>query len=68
VILIYWVVLQLASGLLSAPGAATGGVAVWAHVGGFLAGIILIKLFERPNHVAARRAQTWRPSRKVLWG
>jgi membrane associated rhomboid family serine protease len=26
----------------------TGGVAVWAHVGGFLAGAILVRLFARP--------------------
>jgi len=23
----------------------TGGIAVWAHVGGFIAGLVLIKLF-----------------------
>jgi len=26
-------------------GGSAGGVAVWAHVGGFLAGMLLVKLF-----------------------
>ena len=26
-----------------------GGVAFWAHVGGFVAGVVLVKLFERPD-------------------
>jgi membrane associated rhomboid family serine protease len=33
----------------------TGGVAVWAHVGGFVAGAILIKAFVRPDLVHKRR-------------
>jgi len=27
----------------------TGGVAVWAHVGGFVAGVVLIKLMQPPR-------------------
>ena len=34
----------------------SGGVAVWAHVGGFVAGLILVKLFENPTLVAERDA------------
>jgi membrane associated rhomboid family serine protease len=43
-----WLVLQLASGAqaLGAP-AATGGVAWWAHVGGFAAGLALARAFRR---------------------
>lgn len=33
----------------------TGGVAVWAHIGGFVAGVALIKLFENPALVAKRK-------------
>jgi len=33
----------------------TGGVAVWAHVGGFVAGAALVKLFENPVLVAKRK-------------
>lgn len=34
----------------------SGGVAVWAHIGGFVAGMALIKFFENPEMVAKRRA------------
>ena len=33
----------------------SGGVAVWAHVGGFVAGVLLVKLFENDVLVAKRR-------------
>src|SRR6188472_1766813 len=47
----YWFLLQLVSGLLSSND--VGGVAVWAHVAGFIAGVIMIKLFVRDEYVAA---------------
>jgi len=28
---------------------------VWAHIGGFVAGVLLIKGFERPEFLARRR-------------
>jgi membrane associated rhomboid family serine protease len=34
----------------------SAGVAVWAHIGGFLAGLVLIKLFEDRGLVAKRDA------------
>ncbi|MDQ3555950.1 MAG: rhomboid family intramembrane serine protease, partial [Gemmatimonadota bacterium] len=54
----YWFVIQLAMGLVSfgAEVGEQGGVAVWAHVGGFLAGLLLIRLFEKPRLVQAKRA------------
>jgi membrane associated rhomboid family serine protease len=36
-------------------GGAAGGVAVWAHIGGFFAGVILIRLFRRRELVDAKR-------------
>ncbi|MGQ0815672.1 MAG: rhomboid family intramembrane serine protease [Gemmatimonadota bacterium] len=39
----------------SAAMGATGGVAVWAHIGGFGAGVVLVKLFENRMLVAARK-------------
>jgi len=45
----YWIVVQFLSGAatsISRP-ASGGGIAFWAHVGGFAAGAILIKLFPR---------------------
>ncbi|HEX8905402.1 MAG TPA: rhomboid family intramembrane serine protease [Longimicrobiaceae bacterium] len=54
--LIYWFVLQLFTGVGSLGTGETGGVAVWAHVGGFVAGVVLIKVFENRRLVEARRA------------
>jgi membrane associated rhomboid family serine protease len=48
----FWFLLQL---LGSLSGGAGGGVAFWAHIGGFGAGAALIKLFERPKLVQAKR-------------
>jgi membrane associated rhomboid family serine protease len=44
----YWFLLQLLQGL-PALGSETGGVAFWAHVGGFAGGLILVRLFRRPG-------------------
>jgi len=44
----YWFALQFLSGVgtaLVAAGRNSGGVAFWAHVGGFLAGVLLVRLF-----------------------
>jgi membrane associated rhomboid family serine protease len=44
----FWFLTQFTSGLASmARTLQTGGVAFWAHVGGFVAGIILVFLFRR---------------------
>ena len=55
VMLGYWFLLQLVSGL---PGLqeATGGVAFFAHVGGFVSGAVLIGVFRSPQRVAQHRA------------
>jgi membrane associated rhomboid family serine protease len=47
-----WIATQLISGIGTiAPSSATGtgGVAYWAHVGGFVAGLILVWIFRRRN-------------------
>ncbi|MSO62617.1 MAG: rhomboid family intramembrane serine protease [Acidobacteria bacterium] len=59
--LIYWAFIQLASGVTSIGSESQGGVAFWAHLGGFVAGVALVKLFERRDRVVAHRAHTWRP-------
>jgi membrane associated rhomboid family serine protease len=61
--LVYWLGLQLLSGFFSGRGEG-GGVAFWAHVGGFVAGVVLIKLFARVDYVAAHRAHHWQPARR----
>jgi membrane associated rhomboid family serine protease len=48
IVLIYWFLLQLFEGLATAGtmGAeVSGGVAVWAHVGGFVMGLLLVRRF-----------------------
>jgi membrane associated rhomboid family serine protease len=64
VMLIYWAFLQLVSGLM--PSAGQGGVAVWAHVGGFIAGVVLVKLFVVPSRVASHLTHRWEP-RRIGW-
>jgi membrane associated rhomboid family serine protease len=55
IVLGLWFVLQFLQGVGSVGGGeAQGGVAVWAHIGGFVAGMILIKLFARSER--GRRA------------
>ena len=51
----YWFLLQLVGGAATA-GSEEGGVAFWAHVGGFLAGALLITLFKDRDLVARHRA------------
>lgn len=52
--LLYWFFLQVASSGLQAAGSG-GGVAFWAHIGGFLAGLAMIKIFQNPVLVQAKR-------------
>jgi membrane associated rhomboid family serine protease len=61
--LIYWLVLQLLGGATAMAGSRGGGVAFWAHIGGFVAGLVLVKLFARSDYVREHRATTYRPSR-----
>jgi membrane associated rhomboid family serine protease len=50
----YWFLLQLVGGGLAAAG--EGGVAFWAHAGGFVAGAVLISMFRNPELVTKHRA------------
>ncbi len=65
VMLIYWMVLQFLGGF-SSIGAEGGGVAFWAHVGGFVAGVVLVKVFARSDRVAEHESRHWEPKR-VGW-
>jgi membrane associated rhomboid family serine protease len=62
VMLIYWMVIQVVGGLSQDVGEG-GGVAFWAHLGGFIAGVVLVKLFAAPKHVAAHETHHWQPTR-----
>ena len=46
--LAFWIILQLISGALaSSAEAAAGGVAWWAHIGGFASGVALLPFFKK---------------------
>ena len=64
--LIYWTLLQVLGGVTSI-GAEGGGVAFWAHLGGFLAGVVLVKVFERRDRVMAHTSRHWQPRRTSQW-
>jgi membrane associated rhomboid family serine protease len=46
-LLVFWFGMQLLSGLAVLSMDANGGVAFWAHVGGFVAGMLLIPFFKK---------------------
>jgi len=52
-----WFILQLFSGVLSLGGAEVGGVAFWAHIGGFVAGVVIAILL--PSRRRPESAMTW---------
>ncbi len=57
VIIGLWFVLQLFSGFASLGAASdVGGVAFWAHIGGFIAGALLVWLFRDRDAVARQNA------------
>ena len=62
-ILVYWFVLQIFSGvgeLAATTGVQQGGVAWFAHIGGFLAGALLIKLVPTRDRYRAYPELHWR--------
>src|SRR5438270_5454434 len=66
IVLGYWFLIQFLSGAATSIAYTSqtgGGIAFWAHVGGFVAGIVLIKIFpERPRR---DRDGTWEENRKA---
>jgi len=54
----YWILVQFIGGLASS--AASGGVAFWAHVGGFGAGALLVMLFKDERLLARHPYRGWR--------
>ena len=53
-----WFAFQFIWGLAAIGDASMGGVAWWAHVGGFVAGVVLINIFRRRNR--HRAIDYWR--------
>jgi membrane associated rhomboid family serine protease len=69
-VLLYWFGMQLLTGLpelLAVRPDVSEGVAVWAHVGGFTAGALLIRLFANPELVRQRRSNRIERRRRPLW-
>ena len=60
IVLGMWFIMQLLSGGMSV-GNTGGGVAFFAHIGGFIAGMVLIGLFKRPE------VQFFSPERVSRW-
>lgn len=62
VILLYWFAIQIFSGVgdtVTRAGVQQGGVAWWAHAGGFVAGALLVKVLERERPYQPRREFNW---------
>jgi membrane associated rhomboid family serine protease len=55
VMLGYWIVIQVLGGVTASASTERGGTAFMAHVGGFVAGVLLVKLFETGEHRSRRR-------------
>ena len=53
-LIVFWFVTQFLAGItsLGARTEQTSGVAVWAHVGGFVAGLILVQVMRPPKRTA----------------
>ena len=49
----FWAIIQVVSGIISQGNAGQGGIAFFAHVGGFVAGLVTIKLWQ------PRRSSKW---------
>ena len=60
-LIVFWFLLQLLSGVASrgAAAGATEGIAFWAHVGGFIAGVVLVGYFRR------QKPRRWPPTAAV---
>jgi len=61
VILVYWFLLQFLSGVgsIGYSQASQGGVAFFAHVGGFIAGMVLIAVMGTKERYSRRRDLNW---------
>jgi membrane associated rhomboid family serine protease len=54
VMLGYWAILQLFGGLVALSGVDRGGTAFFAHIGGFVAGFVLIRFFASEDALRRR--------------
>ncbi len=68
-VLLFWIGTQVIAGLpqLTTVRDVSAGVAVWAHIGGFFAGVGLVKIFENPSRVDQRTHAQRRPMPHMPW-
>lgn len=65
----YWFLLQLISGVLSLGQPDTGGgVAFWAHIGGFVAGLLLVRPLSNKGRLHHQLSARRRVSDEEMWG
>ena len=60
----YWVLIQFLGSMQESTG---GGVAFWAHIGGFVSGAVLVWIFRRSDYVQAHLNQPRRETAKHQW-
>ena len=58
----YWFLLQFFGGFFSL-GKSSGGVAFWAHIGGFIAGVVLLRLFCKSSRAHECRLKRGRANK-----
>jgi membrane associated rhomboid family serine protease len=57
----FWIVFQILNGTSALGGDEAGGVAYSAHIGGFIAGLVLVKFFDRgPQPVVSTEKRYFR--------
>ncbi len=62
----FWFVSQLLNGTAQAAAGAVGGVAWWAHIGGFVAGLGLVRWFLDPGRVSIHDPPGSTPSMVIV--
>ena len=64
----YWIVVQFL-GIYSSAGNTGGGVAFWAHIGGFVAGAVLIFIFKNEALLEQHQYRGWNQKRHsdAIW-
>lgn len=63
----YWFLIQLLGGAVSLGGSGGGGVAFWAHVGGFVAGALLVFPFRKEELVRRHPYHGWQQPSPRRW-
>jgi membrane associated rhomboid family serine protease len=63
----YWFLVQLIGGASTFGREEGGGVAFWAHVGGFAAGALLIYVFKKPALVNRHPYHGWHQASASTW-